>query len=219
MQNVTKTHPSQTLWGTACVSLDWPEASARSFAHFLDSLPVSHGSQSTLMSAFFGIIIVTLEMSDLICANSFKAWIEKDLKFLSVLLGRGIFHCFVGSLLFWQWGFFPIIVGCFEIFIGIVMVLVSVTTTQKLSSVKRGIIKDMHGDAMASFAKYDKDGSGYIDSREFVALSKEHGINLNENEVSAAINLLDTNRDGRISKEEFGVFLTTKRATHFFGFK
>lgn len=53
------------------------------------------------------------------------------------------------------------------------------------------------------FKGFDKDNSGFIDLKEIVAVGKELGTTFTEGEAAEIINELDTNKDGKVSLEEF----------------
>lgn len=53
------------------------------------------------------------------------------------------------------------------------------------------------------FAQIDTDGSGCIDPVEFKHAMKEFGVILTEEEVSQILKYYDTNKDGKISFDEF----------------
>ncbi len=66
----------------------------------------------------------------------------------------------------------------------------------------------------ASFSSVDTDGSGHIDSSELknalTELSKQAEIGApSDDEVAAAMKELDTDQDGKVSTEEFGVLVRT----------
>lgn len=56
----------------------------------------------------------------------------------------------------------------------------------------------------AAFAKYDRDGSGDIDSSEIALMLSDLGVQVTEERIRQAIDTLDINGDGKISFEEFG---------------
>lgn len=59
----------------------------------------------------------------------------------------------------------------------------------------------------SSFESVDKDGSGFIDESELrtvlSGVTKDKGRNFSDSEVSGMLRELDSNRDGRISIEEY----------------
>ena len=50
---------------------------------------------------------------------------------------------------------------------------------------------------------YDMNNDGYITKEEFRTTMKSLGENLTEEEVDAMMSQADTNKDGKISREEF----------------
>lgn len=58
-------------------------------------------------------------------------------------------------------------------------------------------------DVRKAFIKADRDGDGLLNKADVMAFLKRHGIDATEQEVSDAILFADTNRDGKITMEEF----------------
>lgn len=54
-----------------------------------------------------------------------------------------------------------------------------------------------------AFYMYDMNNDGYITKEEFRTTMKSLGENLTEEEVDAMMSQADTNKDGKISMEEF----------------
>ena len=72
-----------------------------------------------------------------------------------------------------------------------------VRTMQHFYEVKK------EGEVKNCFNKFDLDGNGFIDKQELAALSQRLGHQLNEDELTAALDDLDLNHDGTIDFEEF----------------
>uniref|UniRef100_A0A7S2XB37 EF-hand domain-containing protein n=1 Tax=Lotharella oceanica TaxID=641309 RepID=A0A7S2XB37_9EUKA len=159
----------------------------------------------------FGFISVVMDISQFMCTAGMKSWIEKEFKILTRLWGKGIFYIFIGTLLLWQWGLIPIIVGSYMMLVGILMILISFQSGRKLGSLRQKLVAQTDMEVEEAFKKYDKDGNGWISDAEFKDLAREHEISLNANEMDAAKNILDTDRNGKIDKNEFRVWLTTER--------
>ena len=53
------------------------------------------------------------------------------------------------------------------------------------------------------FKNFDKDGSGFLDLKEIAAVAKELGTELSEPELAQIMQELDTNKDKKVSMEEF----------------
>ena len=61
----------------------------------------------------------------------------------------------------------------------------------------------MESEVKPAFKKFDSDGSNAISRDEFTDMMKDLGSELNEEQVSAAMEDLDVNHDGVIDFEEF----------------
>lgn len=53
------------------------------------------------------------------------------------------------------------------------------------------------------FRTYDRDASGSIDRGEFARLVEALGMEINEEELAVALDIVDANHSGRISWDEF----------------
>mmetsp|Transcript_22310 Transcript_22310/g.44774 ORF Transcript_22310/g.44774 Transcript_22310/m.44774 type:complete len:99 (+) Transcript_22310:3-299(+) len=91
------------------------------------------------------------------------------------------------------------------------MISISFQSGKKLSSLREKLVTQTDMDVEEAFKKYDKDGNGWISDAEFGDLARDNNIVLNANEMDAAKNVLDTDRNGKIDKKEFRVWLTTQR--------
>jgi len=70
----------------------------------------------------------------------------------------------------------------------------------------RAVVSRMTGDLKDTFAKIDKDNSGFIDKTELTLLLKELEIPYGDADVKSAISTIDTSSDNKISFEEFSVW-------------
>jgi Ca2+-binding EF-hand superfamily protein len=61
------------------------------------------------------------------------------------------------------------------------------------------------------FNKYDKDGSGLIDKKEFRAMCYDLGYYLSEGETDVAFRTINVSGDGNISYDEFAQFWRTDK--------
>ena len=55
----------------------------------------------------------------------------------------------------------------------------------------------------AAFKKYDSDGNGFLTVDEFQAVMSKTGRQMSRSEVKSMLQSLDSNKDGKISFEEF----------------
>lgn len=53
------------------------------------------------------------------------------------------------------------------------------------------------------FDNFDKDHSGFVDSGELIAISKELNSEMSQEEVNKLMKVVDVNKDGKISFQEF----------------
>lgn len=61
------------------------------------------------------------------------------------------------------------------------------------------------------FTSFDKDQSGFIDLNELKEVSKELGRELDPAELEECIKDLDTNKDGKVSLDEFRIWWLSGR--------
>ena len=79
---------------------------------------------------------------------------------------------------------------------------------------KKGLLQKMvakSGDVAAMFHKFDADGSGYLDRKEFAAGLESLGFHTSNGEVDAICNIIDADQSGEISLEEFQAFVVGGR--------
>ncbi len=62
---------------------------------------------------------------------------------------------------------------------------------------------DPFAEAREVFNHYDRNGSGMIEAREFARVCEALGIQLDDDELEAGLSVLDGDRDGKISWDEF----------------
>ena len=85
------------------------------------------------------------------------------------------------------------------------------SATNAISSIKNLLNDTIHYTQFASntFDKYDKKKSGYIEQAELkvvindMASHLNKSTNIDEEKVKKALETIDTDKDGKISKEEF----------------
>jgi hypothetical protein len=53
------------------------------------------------------------------------------------------------------------------------------------------------------FDNFDKDRSGFVDKSELIAIAKELGQDMKQEEVDKLMKVVDINKDGKISFQEF----------------
>ena len=143
-----------------------------------------------------------LEMPSLYCckAGRLNGGIRFYAKFLEYTWGRGVLFFFVGSLQATNFNMLDWVVGGFMMFVGIIAIFAGIATAQDLRLFKFSIKGE--ADLKEKWAKYDADGSGYLDVKELTQFVKDSGVDMNRNEIAAAYMTLDKNFDEKISFEE-----------------
>eukprot|EP01134_Creolimax_fragrantissima_P002870 CFRG2870T1 len=150
---------------------------------------------------FFGFVILSLEASPKLMPKSFVAYVRSDALFLTRLHGRAFFYLFVGTLMVAHWHWLQIISGGLLMFTALVMMVTGGVANKKLNNLKREM---NDADAVRQkFYQHDLDGNGALDTKEVAALCASLGTVLSRVELESALMLLDANRDGMVSYEEF----------------
>mmetsp|Transcript_8058 Transcript_8058/g.11425 ORF Transcript_8058/g.11425 Transcript_8058/m.11425 type:complete len:247 (+) Transcript_8058:62-802(+) len=168
-----------------------------------------------LYVAVFGAMVVVMNMDGWFFNVGLSTWIAKEVRILTTLAGRGVFNIFIGTLLFWEWGLVPVLVGVYMILIGVLMIMMSLKTAAGLSEMRQRIVKESRLNAEIAFKKYDTDGNGHLDLEEFKKMASECGLNLRGNALVAAKNALDVDGNGTIDRKEFSIFIATEKAKSF----
>lgn len=67
----------------------------------------------------------------------------------------------------------------------------------------RPYVSESKKDIMQVFRKYDRDNKGYIDLQDFRDVNRQLKENLDEDTIKSMLEKADSNRDGKISFEDF----------------
>ena len=145
---------------------------------------------------------VCLEYKDRTLSQKYYDLIVKEAHFLTKPYGRGALYVFIGILMVVKGGLVSFFAGLFITITGIVVFHSSKKAFEALKVVRSKTGKST-ADAIANFKKFDKDGSGYLDTKELDALFRTLGVTLSKNELETAVFVLDKNGDGHVSQEEF----------------
>ncbi|KAM7454533.1 hypothetical protein BLSTO_04712 [Blastocystis sp. subtype 1] len=79
-----------------------------------------------------------------------------------------------------------------------------VSIEEYLHALEKALLpSDANAELREAFYMYDMNNDGYITKEEFRTTMKSLGENLTEEEVDAMMSQADTNKDGKISMEEF----------------
>lgn len=182
----------------------------------------------------FGAVAVGLESKKTICKPAMREKIYEYAKFLMYLNGRGAFYVFLGTLELAQWVTWCVcpprlpavrcqssrprtpsllprydpLVGLYMIAVGAVYIMFGRQTLAKLGNMKESLGSDEV--IRKKFNEFDKDRSGTLDSTELAALARSLKNPLDHNELEAAIFMLDADKDGAISFDEFKDWWTSR---------
>ena len=149
----------------------------------------------------FGLLTIILEGRKYSITHSFHAYIRDYAKFLTFTWGRGIFYCFSGSLMFSQVTMIDMLIGGYMIVVGLTSIIVGRHTASKLTSLRHSLSSEKV--VKQKFQEMDKDGSGYLDSAELANLCASLGSPLDHNELCASLQVIDADKNGQISYDEF----------------
>lgn len=70
------------------------------------------------------------------------------------------------------------------------------------------IDKKLHNKIEAGFKKLEVDVDGYLSEQELLSGMKEFGMNPTEEELQTLMNIMDVDNDGKITIQEFILFLS-----------
>ena len=160
-----------------------------------------------------------------------RKWVEKWMRALSRLTGRGVFYIFLGSLSFaqlWESGglgyFFAFLMGGIEVFAGCLCVYEGVQTSVKMAKAREALGGDGRGEGgkseearvRAAFTKYDANKSGTMEAAELVTLCNDLGVQIDDAQAEHALNMMDADREvtGRhCRRHHHHLFTTTSPPT------
>jgi hypothetical protein len=147
-----------------------------------------------------------------------RKWVEKWMRALSRLTGRGVFYIFLGSLSFaqlWESGglgyFFAFLMGGIEVFAGCLCVYEGVQTSVKMAKAREALGGDGRGEGgkseearvRAAFTKYDANKSGTMEAAELVTLCNDLGVQIDDAQAEHALNMMDADREGTVNVDDF----------------
>mmetsp|Transcript_16930 Transcript_16930/g.38081 ORF Transcript_16930/g.38081 Transcript_16930/m.38081 type:complete len:259 (-) Transcript_16930:537-1313(-) len=148
-----------------------------------------------------GIVIVLLEGKQFSCPTYLVRGIHYYAKFLEYIWGRGCLYFFAGTLQIVRPGLVNTAVGGFLCFVGVTAFVAGRNTASKLNRIRRCLGNEAA--VQSEFIAMDRDGDGHLSPEEFNDLAINLGLDLDHNELSVAIALIDTDGNGKISFSEF----------------
>jgi len=165
----------------------------------------------------FGGVFISLEIANAACTQ----YVHKYFAFLSLSSGRGCFLIGVGvlSLALWDpstdgWTeMLNIAAGCFSIAVGVLYRITGVWARRSLQHAAASIASEE--ELRRVFAEANVSMSGALEPEDVVALlaALQPPTLLTDNELRAALLVMDTNHDSAISLEELVGWWTDTKAT------
>lgn len=149
----------------------------------------------------FGVAAVVLEFKEQSFTKRGLEVLKREALFLYRPYGRALFYVFVGVLILATGGILGLIIGAYVTAVGVIVFIASRDALKRLEQLKGSLHNDQ--DLAQKFKEFDKDNTGYLESKELAALCQALGTNLSIHELESAILLLDSNSDGKISYNEF----------------
>lgn len=149
-------------------------------------------------------------------------YVRSQLKVLSTVAGRGVYQCLIAVLAFSQgWADFSwddpltnigallyISSAAVLLVMGAVFMVAGIAAGAQLDNLKRAL--QSRAALKEAFDKADVDESGGLDCAELAGLAASLGSELTARQLEVAIDLLDTDRDGTVSYEEFTAWWGTQ---------
>lgn len=159
---------------------------------------------SLLMNLYivvFGGVCILLEYQDRSLTKKYLRTVEREMHFLFLPMGRGIFYTFCGTLLIVKGGVFGSLSGICILLIGCLLFYSNRQAVASLSEIQAGQFDDQKIQQL--FNTYDKSGDGALAPAELASLCNDLGSPLDYNTLESALLILDVNMDGKINYEEF----------------
>eukprot|EP01043_Picozoa_sp_COSAG02_P050264 COSAG02_NODE_5148_length_4590_cov_5.242485_3_plen_462_part_00 len=149
-------------------------------------------------------------------------YIRSQLKVLSTVAGRGVYQCLIALLALSQgwadfsWGdpltnigaLLYISSAALLLAMGVVFMVAGIAAGAQLDKLKSAL--QSRATLKEAFDKADADESGGLDCAELAGLAASLGSELTPRQLEVAIDLLDSDRDGTVSYEEFVAWWDTQ---------
>jgi hypothetical protein len=188
-----------------------------------------------VLSVLSGLLLCTVSVFVAVIGNIFRAFnllkiivdgpmtpmlpsVRSQLKVLSTVVGRGVYQCLIALLALSQgWADFKwndpltnvgalLYISCAAVLLvmGVLFMVAGIAAGAKLDKLKTSL--QSSAALKEAFDKADIDKSGALDSAELAGLASSLGSDLTPRQLEVAIDLLDGDRDGTVSYEEFSAW-------------
>ncbi len=142
-------------------------------------------------------------------------YVRSQLKVLSTVVGRGVYQCLIALLALSQgWADFGwdepltnigalLYISCAALLLsmGVLFMVAGIAAGAQLEKLRKTFQSKVA--LKEAFDNADVDNSGALDSAELAQLASSLGSDLTPRQLEVAIDLLDSDRDGTVSYEEF----------------
>ena len=161
-----------------------------------------------LYAAVFAFIGFCLEGTSLVCTRMFKWRIEHWMRILARVWGRGVFYLLIAGMQFAESGFAAFVAGTLLLMAAIASFGVSCYSSRKLNALHKALKRDYcsskdEASLRKAFKRMDTDNSGYLEKEELAVVAKDLGLDIRPGEMVAIFDLLDADKNGKISFDEF----------------
>lgn len=171
-------------------------------------------------AAVFAIMGMVLEVKTLFCTRYCKARLDYWLRILSRVWGRGLFYLLVAGMQFTQKSLLGYACGAALLFCAVLSLAVSRAASKKLAALHNRLVAGFGdkspGGVRAAFDRADSNKDDALDAVEFAQVASSLGTELTNDELEAVFGLLDSDRSGTISFQEFEAWWKGERGLTFY---
>jgi len=174
---------------------------------FGNALSLDIFKTSTMLYVTFGAIIgLMLEVKPCLCTKTYQTKVSFWCKALSRVQGRGLLYILLGLVQLPQQSLLTWISGLSMIAVGIFSLVVANHAKKKLNRLHVALVAGHENDSAAiteAFRKFDTDNNNSLSQAELALVANDLGTHFEKNELTAIFSLLDSDRSGDISIQEF----------------
>lgn len=161
---------------------------------------------TSVVSTVLGLIGMLLETNTLFDIGNMKRGIISFAPSLERVSGRGFMYIYCGTLQVLVRSSVFMLSGAFALAAGGFMVYTGQQAEMKLGILKR-VLSDDESILVEMFRKKDSNMDGMLERWEFDRLIASMYLELNEEELKAAFDAIDVNKDNKIAYDEFRVWV------------
>ena len=119
-----------------------------------------------------------------------------------------MFYLLIAGMQFAESGFAAFVAGTLLLMAAIASFGVSCYSSRKLNALHKALKRDYcsskdEASLRKAFKRMDTDNSGYLEKEELAVVAKDLGLDIRPGEMVAIFDLLDADKNGKISFDEF----------------